>query len=539
MNKRQKEVLKSQLDDEKKIIKEIKSVYEQAIKDCDNKIRELSMRSDLENIQTIVYQKQYQEAIKGQLEGILEQLRTNEFATISSYLDTCYKSGYIGTMYDLQGQGIPLVMPINQEDIIQAINIDSKLSKSLYSKLGEDINKLKTSIRTEISIGIASGSNWNEVANKISRSMVTTPFNKAYNNAIRITRTEGHRVLIASTMKAQENAKENGADVVKQWDATLDEYTRESHQMLDGQIRELDENFEVGGASAPAPGHFGIAKEDINCRCSLLQRARWALGKKELETLQERAEYFGLDKTADFKEYKEKYLKITDKDAKLEIEKDVNHSETYKALKESLDKLGVEYKPVEKHNKQPTEQEIINAIAGGDRTSGSCASLGLAYIGQKDGLNVLDFRGGESQSFFSMKSNLEKIANFVSADSVKKSVAKSYITSGSRLLKEVEVGKEYYFVCGRHAAIVRKTDDGILQYLELQSSRQNGWTNFNGNPKYTLSNRFGCTNSSGRDVSGFMIDIDGFKSSEDLKSILGYINTSEYEQRKGDGGYAK
>ena len=35
-------------------------------------------------------------------------------------------------------------------------------------------------------------------------------------------------------------------------------------------------------------------------------------GTKELETLKERAEYFGLDKTEDFEDFKKKYLKAAD-----------------------------------------------------------------------------------------------------------------------------------------------------------------------------------------------------------------------------------
>ena len=46
----------------------------------------------------------------------------------------------------------------------------------------------------------------------------------------------------------------------------------------------------------------------MNCRCVALTRARWALGEKELQTLKDRAEYFGLDKTKNFEEFKEKYL---------------------------------------------------------------------------------------------------------------------------------------------------------------------------------------------------------------------------------------
>ena len=65
---------------------------------------------------------------------------------------------------------------------------------------------------------------------------------------------------------------------MKQWDASLDKKTRKSHRELDGQIRELDEPFEVNGHKAMQPGGFGRPEEDINCRCALLQRARWALG---------------------------------------------------------------------------------------------------------------------------------------------------------------------------------------------------------------------------------------------------------------------
>ena len=50
MNKAQKEVQQTQLNDEKKVIKLLELVYEQAKKDCEQKIRELSARTDLENL---------------------------------------------------------------------------------------------------------------------------------------------------------------------------------------------------------------------------------------------------------------------------------------------------------------------------------------------------------------------------------------------------------------------------------------------------------------------------------------------------------
>lgn len=314
MNKAQKQVAQAQLNREKQAIKELKQVYQRALRDCEQKIRELSERTDMENLQSIIYQTRYQEALKAQLEGVLSNLQSNSYATVSDYLTKCYRDGYTGVMYDLQKTGIPIVMPIDQAAVARAIQTDSKLSKSLYDKMGEDVTYLKKAVRAEVSRGIANGSTWNEVAGKLSRHMANTPFQKAYNNSIRIARTEGHRIQVQSALDAQHVAKSKGADIVKQWDATLDGATREHHQMLDGQIREVDEPFEVANLKVEAPGMFGLASEDCNCRCCLLQRARWALDDEELQILKDRAAYFDLDKTDEFEEYQRKYLGITQED---------------------------------------------------------------------------------------------------------------------------------------------------------------------------------------------------------------------------------
>lgn len=543
MNKAQKAVQQSQLNDEKHTLKLLERVYDQARQDCENKIRQLSSRTDLENLQSIIYQKQYQQALIDQLEAITYDLQAEGFKTISEYLEKSYINGYTGVMYDLMiSSGIPIIMPINQNQVVKAIQTDSKLSKGLYARLGEDVNYLKRSIRAELSRGIANGSTWNEIAGKIAKGM-NSPFNTSINNAIRIARTEGHRVQQKATLESMIAAKEKGADILKQWDSTLDNKTRPHHRMLDGQIKEIEEDFEVDGLKAQAPGHFGRAKEDINCRCCLLQRARWALDEDELNELKERAAYFGLDKTKDFEEFKQKYLHLPDNADTMKIPKEIadiekvlNSHPTLKRFKEALDKLNVPYNVVLPHKQPVSEEEVIKALAGGDKTSGSCASVGLAYIGQKGGLNVLDFRGGESQNFFSTNYNLKEIADLPGITKISEK-ARATATAGKKLLAKVEEGKEYYFVCGRHAAIVRK-HEGVLQYLELQSATHSGWTNFNGNVRHTLSYRFGATQK-GRDYEAYMFDVDEAKDSEELQAILGYINTSVDSQMKGVGGSVK
>lgn len=153
-------------------------------------------------------------------------------------------------------------------------------------------------------------------------------------------------------------AKSNGADVVKQWDSTLDGKTRPTHRELDGKLAEVEEKFKYSGGEVLAPMMFGDPAEDCNCRCALLRRARWALDEDELQTLKERAEYFGLDKTEDFYEFQNKYMKITveavdnfDRNAKIkriELPPETDEikgmsKETKQAIIDAFDKIKEEY----------------------------------------------------------------------------------------------------------------------------------------------------------------------------------------------------
>lgn len=276
MNKRQKEVLMRQFKSEEEFLKELEKIYQQALDGINDKIKILQA-SDM---QSKIYQRQFQEALKGQVEAILEMLHSNEYTKIEEYLDSCYRDAFIGSLYDLQGQHIPLILPIDQEQVVKALQLDSQISEGLYKRLGTDIDTLKKTISEEISRGISSSMMYSEMARNINDHA-----NIGYNNAKRIVVTEGHRIQNASAMDCAVKAKAKGADVVVQWDSTLDGKTRDTHRQLDGQIREIGEPFEVAGKKAMYPGDFGDPAEDCNCRCALLQRARWALNDDETKYL--------------------------------------------------------------------------------------------------------------------------------------------------------------------------------------------------------------------------------------------------------------
>ena len=127
MNKHQKQVQRALLNNEKAIIKILEECYSQALNDIMAKITELQARTDTQNLQSIIYQLDYQKALKTQISAILDQLHTNEFNSINDYLIKCYEDSFIGTLYDLQAQGVPLLFPINQDQVVKAITLNTIL----------------------------------------------------------------------------------------------------------------------------------------------------------------------------------------------------------------------------------------------------------------------------------------------------------------------------------------------------------------------------------------------------------------------------
>lgn len=308
MNKWDLEVQESLLSSEKQALKEIEKAYMAAFKDVTDKLKQMDYDP---NNQSLMYRRKHQLALRDQIAVTLSKLQSDTYQTIDRFLSETYDTAYVGAFYGMGKAkgGVHLIQPIDRNAAVKAILTDSKISKGLYNALGVDANKLKKAITKEITRGIASDMPYADIAARIS-DRARAPLSRAKV----IARTEGHRIQQASQDDARREAKKKGADVVKQWDATLDSGTRPTHRKLDGQIREIDEPFEMDGKKAMYPGKFGKPEEDCNCRCVALTRARWALDEDELNTMKERAKFYGLDKTENFKEYKRKYLKAAEKE---------------------------------------------------------------------------------------------------------------------------------------------------------------------------------------------------------------------------------
>lgn len=320
IKKAEKEVEQILLNNEKDVLKQLEQTYVKALADIKGRIRILQAR---EETSSVIYQMDYQKSLEGQINAILGVLKQDNITSVQDFLNHMYEDGYLGVQYSLMKQGIPVITSINQDEV----------AKSLFKQLGHmtfadrlntNMNDFKQKVKDTITRGIASASTYKDMANQLS--LIT---NEELYKSYRIARTEGHRITAEAKLNSMKKAKQQGADVVKQWDATLDGKTRKNHRKLDGEWVEVDDYFEIGGRKVKAPGKFGRAEEDINCRCILLTRPRWAVDKKRTKSAKIKDEYGKevekLIEVKNYEDYKKGYYKMLETDPEIEKKvKEVN-----------------------------------------------------------------------------------------------------------------------------------------------------------------------------------------------------------------------
>ncbi len=283
MNKYEKQINKILLEHEEKMLQNLETAYSQALADIKKTIKELKQSiSQLKEtgakqslINSKIYQLEYQELLKTQINASLNLLSQKNITNVTEFLQEMYKDSYLGNVFNLQAfYEIPIYAPINAKQLVKAIMTDTaglKFSERLYA----DIDSLKSHVIAEISRGIAQGNSYMEIARNISKLAEIS-----FNNAYRIARTEGGRISTQAQLDNIQESINEGADLLKRWDATLDTRTRQTHLELDGQTIEYNEYFKSSVGEVFAPHQFGIAEQDINCRCRLSSVPRFDLDDK-------------------------------------------------------------------------------------------------------------------------------------------------------------------------------------------------------------------------------------------------------------------
>ena len=475
------------------------------------------------------------EALQIQTQNSLETMFAQQMGTMKKALSDVYASGYYHTAYAVQ-QGFGLGWDIAGLDQAQ---IEKVLSKpwavdgyNFSARIWNSKTKLIGEVHNELSKNLLTGADPQKAIDSLAKKMGTSK-----SNAGRLVMTEQAYFSSAAQKDCFNDLDVEEYEVV----ATLDSHTSDICRSLDGKVFKMSDYkpgvtappFHVYCRSTTAP-HF---KDNFDAG---ERAARGADGKTyyvpdDVPYSEWKKAFVDGDKGG-FAEVQKNHFSRTEKRGTI---KPKEQSEAAKFIEQACTTENVEHRAVQALPKQLTSDEIIERLAGGDMTQGSCSSLAFAYIGNKNGLDVLDFRDGGSRRVFSMNKNIMKMLELPGVEGSITKVKKE-VQGTIDVLKNLELNKEYYLATGKHAAIVRKLDTGY-QYLELQSKYQNGWMPFEryGSMATTLNKRFGCRKTVDKSFgyvwerTVILMDVDSFKDNEEFEQLLGYINTAVDKQRKG------
>lgn len=303
MDRRQTEMERLMLEYEKQCLKDLQKSYTEALADVKQRLKILLGRQEETPTTSIAYQVQFQRQLEDQLQNALDTLKRGNVTSVSDFLNKTYEDSYLGTIYGIQGQGIPINIGIDHEQMARTINRKTDTFK-FSDRLYKNVDELAVAFKSQMTRGIANNFAYSKIAKQLAMESEAS-----YKQAMRIVRTEGGRVKSEAKLNSMKSAKDDGADIVKQWDATFDGKTRAEHRFLDGQIKEIDEPFvDSQGREAQAPHKFGVASMDVNCRCIVVERARWAVEGEEMPNKVDNVTG-ELVEGKNYKEWKSKYQK--------------------------------------------------------------------------------------------------------------------------------------------------------------------------------------------------------------------------------------
>lgn len=179
--------------------------------------------------------------------------------------ESYYRTGYVIDTAARQLGAVTSWSLLNPRVIEAAVQMPISgltLNERLELRRGEIIWRVKQ----EITQGLIRGEGYAPIARRLRET-----FEGDAVKSIRVVQTEAHRVQNEGRWLAGDRGREQGIDMRKMWRATLDDRTRDTHASLDGQVVGMDEKFQSpSGATALYPGAFGVAAEDINCRCGFI-----------------------------------------------------------------------------------------------------------------------------------------------------------------------------------------------------------------------------------------------------------------------------
>ena len=154
----------------------------------------------------------------------------------------------------------------DEETVASLIAADPKVLPEWKINETKDYVWNEQRVRNAVAQGIIQGESVEGVAKRLTTELAAG--NASHMNMLARTAITGAEN--AGRVSRMQEAEEMGIEVRKEWIATLDDRTRDTHADLDGQVVKVEESFQVAGMTIDYPGDPNAPPELVfNCRCTL------------------------------------------------------------------------------------------------------------------------------------------------------------------------------------------------------------------------------------------------------------------------------
>ena len=268
-----------------KLEKKLDKLYKQSKKEMTGKLKSFLKSYDAQNkqkkallkagklsqekydqwLQGKAYQKKWYEEMINQLTADATLTDIKAMSIVSTFTPEAYAINHNYSAFQIEKQS-HMDTSFTLYDAHTVENLVEK-KPNLLPKPDPSIPKEERWHQKKLTDAITQGILQGEGIDDISQRFMTVT-NMDENAAIRNARTAMTGAQNAGRVDAYEYAESLGIDMKQEWLATLDERTRDTHRMLDGERVKVGDKFSNGCRYPGDP--LGDPAEIYNCRCTLV-----------------------------------------------------------------------------------------------------------------------------------------------------------------------------------------------------------------------------------------------------------------------------
>ncbi len=199
-----------------------------------------------------------------EIQVILKDLGARTAKSTREIMRLVYSESFDRTKNIVEAATNRRIPGIIKEDILQTAIENPVKGLKLSRTLEKNRVNIIYTVQQTVEQGLKNGESYGKMAARLKESLEGD-----VSKALRVVRTETHRVMEQSKLDSLGQAQKAGMQMTKTWVSSRDERVRFSHSLMDGVTVGYDEDFynPVTGGRGPGPGMMGTAADDVNCRC--------------------------------------------------------------------------------------------------------------------------------------------------------------------------------------------------------------------------------------------------------------------------------